>query len=595
MSPGASGAAPVTVLDELLRTGLNHPQRVAFRTLDDSVRLTWADVIVEVGRIALGLARLGVGRGDVVALALTNRPEFHLCDLAVVALGAIPFSLYPTLAPEQVAFQLVDSEARLVIADAVGAALLEPVKPLQRVVTVDRCDRLASAVALAGLVDEDDASFNWGAACAGAHVDDVVTLIYTSGTTGPPKGVELTHRNVLALVTSVERMFPIDPGLRVISWLPAAHIAERTSHHYLPLVLAAEVTCCPDPKLVPQYLAEVRPNWFFAVPRVWEKLRAAIELSLAAAPRKQQRSVERGLAAALERVRLQQRREPVPAALQRRAEAADIEHFGPLRTMLGLDELITANVGAAPAPLELLEFFHAIGIELAELYGMSESAAAGAVNPPGRVRIGTVGPPLPGVEIELADDGEVLLRGDCVMAGYRNRPEATVAAVDADGWLHTGDIGRFDDDGYLRIVDRKKELIITSSGKNVSPATVEAALTGASGLIGHACVIGDGRHYLTALIALDEDIAPLWAARQGLPDSSHAALARDPTVRAEVALGVERANARLARIEQVKRFEVVPVVWSAGTTELTPTLKLRRAAIAARYAQTIHRMYDPRS
>jgi long-chain acyl-CoA synthetase len=260
--------------------------------------------------------------------------------------------------------------------------------------------------------------------------------------------------------------------------------------------------------------------------------------------------------------------------------------------MLGLDEAIAVNVGAAPTPREVLVFFHAIGIPLAELWGMSETCGAGACNPPDRVKIGTVGPPGPGVEVKLDEDGELLIRSDVVMPGYRNAPDKTAAAIDRDGWLHTGDIAEIDEDGYIRIVDRKKEIIINAAGKNMSPANIESTLKGSSPLIGQACVIGDGRPYNTALIVLDSDFAPAWAAQQGIADTDLASLARDERVRAAIQAGVDAANAKLARVEGIKKFVIVEGDWAPGGDEITPTMKLKRKPIAAKYAAQIEEMYS---
>jgi long-subunit acyl-CoA synthetase (AMP-forming) len=260
--------------------------------------------------------------------------------------------------------------------------------------------------------------------------------------------------------------------------------------------------------------------------------------------------------------------------------------------MLGLDKVEAINVGAAPTPVEVLEFFHAIGLPLAELWGMSETCGAGSVNPPGKIKIGTVGPPAPGVQLKLDADGEVLVKSDVVMLGYRNLPDKTSEAFTDDGWLRTGDIGAFDEDGYLSIVDRKKELIISAAGKNMSPANIEATLKSASPLIGQACCIGDRRPYNTALIVLDADFAPAWAAKQGIEGAALESLAEDERVRAAVQAGVDAANAKLARVEQVKRFEIVRGDWLAGGEELTPTMKLKRKPIAEKYTSAIEAMYS---
>jgi long-subunit acyl-CoA synthetase (AMP-forming) len=419
----------------------------------------------------------------------------------------------------------------------------------------------------------------------------VLTLIYTSGTTEPPKGVQLVHRNLIAACEGLETLISLPRDGRVISWLPAAHVAERNAHHYLPVIYGLQITCCDDPRQVLSYLPEVRPSWFFAVPRIWEKLKAGLETMLASQPAEQRERIQAAIDASLRQVRLEQAGEPVPEELAAQVAAADAEIFAGLRAMLGLDQVESINVGAAPTPVEVLEFFHAIGLPLAELWGMSETCGAGAVNPTGRIKLGTVGPAAPGVELKLDTDGELLVRSDVVMLGYRNMPEQTREAFTEDGWLRTGDIGAFDEDGYLRIVDRKKEIIIGAGGKNMSPANIEAAIKSASPLIGQACCIGDGRPFNTALIVLDADFAPVWAAQQGIEDTSLEALAREPRVREAVQEGVDEGNAKLARIEQVKRFALMEGDWLPGGEELTPTMKLKRKPIAARYAELIEGMY----
>ena len=373
----------------------------------------------------------------------------------------------------------------------------------------------------------------------------------------------------------------------MISWLPAAHIAERAAHHYLPIVYGFTITSCPNPRDIVSYLPQVKPNWFFAVPRIWEKMKAGLEARLASLPAEQRTMASQAIAAAREKVRLEQAGRPVPADLADHVARADASFFAMVRGMLGLDEAVAVNVGAAPTPPEVLEFFHAIGLPLGELWGMSETTGSGTVNPPGRMKIGTVGPPVPGVEIKLGPDSEVFIRGDVVMAGYRNLPEKTAEVLDAAGWLATGDVGQIDADGYLRIVDRKKELIINSAGKNMSPANIEGTLKGASPLIGQVCVIGDRRAYNTALVVLDADFAPVWAAQQGLTHASLAELAAEPAMRTAVQEGVERANALLSRVEQVKKFHIVAGDWPPGGDELTPTMKLKRRPIAEKYAREI--------
>jgi long-subunit acyl-CoA synthetase (AMP-forming) len=591
-SAGKAVDAP-TLTEALRRTAANHPDIVAVRWPDDSVSLTWSELLGRVDAVAGGLAKLGVDRGDVVAIMLANRPEFHIADLAVVTLGATPFSIYTTYPPEEIRYLIEDSGARVAIVEqAFLPVMLEARKELpglEHVIVVDG-EAPEGTVPLSdveGSNPEFDAS-----SIPGAEPEDVLTLIYTSGTTGPPKGVQLSHHNIMFAAKVTEEIINLEPGARVISWLPAAHIAERMAHHYLPTIFAGTVTCCPNPREILTYLPQVHPTWFFAVPRIWEKLKAGLETMLAGQPEEQRKPVEEAMAASLERVRLRQRGEAVPEELEAKVADADEKYFAGIRAMLGLDQVEGVNVGAAPTPVEVLEFFHALGIELAELWGMSETCGAGTSNRPGAVRIGTVGPPSPGCEIKIADDGEVLVRSEFVMMGYRNQPDKTAETIDSEGWLHTGDIGELDEDGYLRLVDRKKEIIINAAGKNMSPANIEAAIKTASPLIGQAICIGDRRSYNTALIVLDADFAPQWAKQQDLDGSTLEELAADPKMVEAVQAGIDEANTHLARVEQIKKFTIVRGDWLPGGDELTPTMKLKRKPIAQKYEDEIEGMYS---
>ena len=582
-----------TVAEAFRITAEQRPDGVAVRNRDDSIAITWGELRDRADALAGGLAKLGVGPGDTVALMFGNRPEFHLADLAAMMLGAVPFSIYQTYTPEQIQYLVDDSGARVAIVErAYLDRFLEARKQLpdlEHVIVVD--GEAPEGVTPLTEVEGADPDFDVEASWRAIKPDDLLTLIYTSGTTGPPKGVQLSHANMMEVIASVEEIIGLPEGIRVISWLPSAHVAERNAHHYIPIALGGTVTCCENPREVMSYLPDVRPNWFFAVPRIWEKLKAGLETTLHSQPEEERAKVERAIDVAREKVRLEQAGEEVPADLAEEVAAADKEYFAGLRKMLGLDDVITINVGAAPTPVEVLEFFHAIGLELAELYGMSESTGAGTCNRPGQVKIGTVGPAAPGCEVTLADDGEVLLRGGCVMVGYRNLSEKTADALDDEGWLHTGDIGEIDEDGFLKIVDRKKELIINAAGKNMSPANIEAELKTASPLIGQAAAIGDGRSYNTALIVLDADYAPQWASKQDIEDTSLEALAADEKVRAAVQEGVDAANEHLARVEQIKKFTIVPGDWLPGGDELTPTMKLKRKPIADKYSDEIEAMY----
>jgi len=587
----ALGAA--TIAEAFRITAAERSDDVAIRTKGDAFTITWGELRTRVDALAGGLAKLGLKRGDTIALMLSNRPEFHLCDLAATMLGATPFSIYNTYAPPQIAYLVSDANAKMLICEQQYLPQVlearEELAALEHVIVVDG-DAPEGTLALSE-VEGSNPDFDVDASVAQIRPTDVLTLIYTSGTTGPPKGVQLIHRNLLAAVEGLEELIDLPHDGRVISWLPAAHIAERNAHHYLPIVFGLEITCCDDPRQVLSYLPEVRPSWFFAVPRIWEKLKAGLETMVAGQPEEQRKAMQAALEAAVRKVRLEQRGEEVPAELAAQVADADAEIFAGLRQMLGLDRVEAINVGAAPTPVEVLEFFHAIGLPLAELWGMSETCGAGTVNPTAKIKIGTVGPPAPGVQIKLADDGEVLVKSEVVMLGYRNLADTTKEAFTDEGWLRTGDIGAFDEDGYLTIVDRKKELIISAGGKNMSPANIEAALKSSSPLIGQACCIGDRRPYNTALIVLDADFAPAWATQHGIDDTSLESLARDERVRAAVQEGVDAANTALARPEQVKKFTIVEGDWLPSGDELTPTMKLKRKPIAEKYSSEIEQLY----
>jgi long-chain acyl-CoA synthetase len=588
------GVDAATIAEAFRITSSRYADDVAVRTKDDEIAWTWSELRERVDALAGGLHELGLQKGDTIALMLGNRPEFHLADLAAMMVGATPFSIYMTYAPNQIEYVVSDAGARILITEqAFLDNVLEARKTLpdlEHVIVIDGDAPEGTLPVVEVSARGAESDFDVEASIAAMEPDDVLTLIYTSGTTGPPKGVELAHRNLLSAVAGIEEIVEFPEGARVISWLPNAHIAERAAHHYLPIVFGFQVTTCPNPREIVSFLPSVRPHWFFAVPRIWEKLKAGLEAMVAGQPEEQRAKAQGALDAAVQKVRLEQAGEPVPEALAAAVAQADAEMFAGLRTMLGLDQVVAINVGAAPTPVEVLEFFHAIGLPLSELWGMSETCGGGAVNPPEKIKIGTVGPATPGCELKLAEDGELLIRGGMVMLGYRGLPDKTAETIDADGWLATGDIAQIDSDGYVKIVDRKKEIIINAAGKNMSPANIEATLKSASPLIGNAVCIGDAKPYNTALLVLDADFAPAWAAQQGI-EASLEELASNDQLRAAIQAGVDAANAKLARVEQIKKFIIVEGDWLPGGDELTPTMKLKRKPINEKYGAEIEALY----
>jgi long-chain acyl-CoA synthetase len=589
-------AANATTMCEAFQlTAARAPDEVALRTINDGISISFGEYAERVRRIAGGLHRLGVRRGDTVGFVLTNRPEFHLLDTAAMHLGATPFSIYNTSSAEQIGYLLADAGNRVLVAEAAfldrvraGMAMSDSVEHL---ILLDASDD--DALSLSDVEGaEPDPEFDFEASWRAVAPSDLLTLIYTSGTTGPPKGVQLTHANELAQCRGIDAVGHPRPQGSVVSFLPHAHIADRGLSHYGQMFWGHTVTCCPDVTQVFAHVADCHPTFFGGVPRIWEKLKAALEAGFEAEPDVARRAaVKAAIAAGLERVRLEQAGEPVPEELRATCARAEEAMFSKIRARLGLERCEWYMIGAAPSPLEVLEFFAAIGIPICEVWGMSELTSIATLVPPENLRLGTVGPPIPGVELRLADDGELLVRGETVMAGYRNQPEKTAETIDADGWLRTGDIAAVDDDGFYKVIDRKKELIINAAGKNMSPANIEQQLKQGSPLIGQAVTIGDRRPYNVALIVLDPDAAAVFASQHALPDSAPAAMAVADPVREEVAAGVERANSALSRVEQIKRFTILPCDWPPAGDELTPTMKLKRRAIAEKYAAEIEALY----
>jgi long-chain acyl-CoA synthetase len=524
---------------------------------------------------------------------LNNRPEFIPCDLAAVSLGAVPFSIYQTSSPEQISYVTDHAGAKVAIVETMFLEQFNKARQdMPSLETVILVDGDGGDHTLAE-VEEMDPDFDPGSIVDELTPDDLLTLIYTSGTTGPPKGVQLTHMNLMALTGGMDEMIELpERGAKVISWLPAAHIAERGAHYYLPVVRGVSVTICPDPRKIGESLAAVKPTWFFAVPRVWEKMKAGIEAKLGALPDEHREKAQAALDASIKKVRLEQAGEEVPEELAQAVAQADEQLFAPFRAALGLDEVVATNSGAAPCPVEVLEFFHAIGIPVGELWGMSETCGVITNNPPGKVKIGTVGPPIPGAEVKLAEDGEVIVKAPSVMPGYRDMPEKNAETFDDEGWLLTGDIGELDEDGYLKIVDRKKELIINAAGKNMSPANIESHVKSASPLIGQAAAIGDKRPYNVALIVLDPDFAPVWAKGAGLEGKSVEELAGEDATQQAIQAAIDEANEKMARVEQIKKFKILPTEWLPGGDELTPTMKLKRKPIAEKYEAEIEALYE---
>jgi long-chain acyl-CoA synthetase len=565
--------------------------------------LTWSQARQRVLEVAAGFAALGLAPGERVVLMLPNRSEHVLADLGAVHTGGLGVTLYATLAPEQIAFVAADCEARIAVLD--GAAelarwqpILEQLPGVKRIIVRDPAacpvgDQYLTWADFVALGRERSAAGpgEIAARVAAIKPDDPLALLYTSGTTGNPKGVLLTHRNILYAMAAANRMGLITPHVRWVSYLPLAHIAERMLSIYAPIHTVGHVHFCPDATQLVRVIGKVRPTAFFGVPRVWEKIRAGIQALLTAEQDESKRAtVSQAMEIGRRYVESCQYGQTRSPELEAQFRAADEQVLGPIRGLLGLGEATSALSGAAPLPPDVAAFLAGLGMKILDVYGMTETTGAFTANTPAEFKLGTVGRPSVGMEVMIAEDGEILVRGPLTTSGYLNRPGQTEALIDADGWLRTGDIGTIDADGFVRVTDRKKELIITAGGENIAPAAVESMLA-AHPLIGQALAYGDRRPYVVALLTLDGEAAPAWARSRGITADSLAALASDPQVLAEVSAGVAAANEGLARVQQVKRWRLLPVEWTAETEELTPTLKLKRRVVHAKYADVIDSLY----
>jgi long-chain acyl-CoA synthetase len=576
MSEGAATTAPTLCEAFQLTARVNHGGP-ALRTAGTDQVVTWDEYERRVRSIASGLHALGVRAGDTVAILVRNRPEFHLVDAAALHLGATPFSLYPTEPPEQLAVLIGEADARIVVTETDfldrAAAVLERAESIAQLVVHGDFGPMERTMSLADLETLPCGDFDFDAAWRAVTPETVATLVFTSGTTGAPKAVQIPHRAIMASLAGSASLAPLRRGHRGVSFLPNAHISDRFMCHYSTIGLGGTLTCVPDHERLWDTLRGVRPTLFHGVPRTFEKLADSARAKIEAEP-----ALGEAFREALERFRAGQR-----------LDASDA--LRPVREHLGLDQVEWLSVAAAPSSYAVLEYHHALGLPLAELWGMTEFMMA-LMNPPARIKLGTVGVPLPAVEARLRDDGELLLRGPHACAGYRNDSEKTRAMLDDDGWVHSGDLAAVDDDGYYRIVGRKKEQMINSSGKNLFPAKIEAAVKEGAPLLAQVAVIADRRRYVSALIVLDPAELRRFAAARGI-EGARAELLTTPEVQTAVGRAVAEGNAKLSRVEQIRAWRVLDADWQPGGAEVTNTMKLRRAAIDEKYADVIEELYDP--
>jgi long-chain acyl-CoA synthetase len=589
-----------TIVDAFNRNADTYPTQPAIHWKDGEwTSLTWSQYRDVVHQAAAGLESLGVGNGEFVAVMAGNRPEHVIADYAAVHAGATPVTIYSTLASNQIQYIADNCKATV--------AILEDLDFMKRWEEIrSELPNLRYVVLMTGAENYDtvDWVLSWdellargthrlgedpdvvSKAAAAITPDALATLIYTSGTTGTPKGVMISQRNVMWTLESLRRAADLDMGQRMVSYLPLAHIAERLATHYLGTYLAGQVWYCPNLAGVLEYIQIAKPTVFVGVPRVYEKFHSRLQARFAEAEGLKGKILGAALAQNAKRVDAEQEGKSGPPL----AGLLDKIALSKVREGLGMEDVTLAITAAAPINPELVRFFHTIGVPLFEIYGMSENTGPATATLPGAMKIGSVGRPLPGVEVRTGEDGELMMRGGIVTEGYYKLDEATRETFDSEGWLHSGDLARIDEDGYVWIVGRKKEIIITAAGKNIAPAKLETLL-GNHPLISKACMIGDKRKFLSMVIALDHEEAPAWAEARGLKYHDLASFSVLPEVQDEVAKAVAEANESVARVEQVKKWIVVPDEWTPDSGEVTPSLKLKRRVVLDKYSDQIESMY----
>jgi len=582
-----------TIPHRLLRQAVERPSSVAYQAMVAGrwQPTTWRTYADQIRTAARALLALGFPRGGKVAILGFNRPEWVILDHAAMMAGGAAAGIYTTCSAEEVQYIVHHSEALVVLVE--DAAQLAKIKARR-----DQLPLLSKIVMMRGASATGDDVLTWDDFLAmaegvaestlDARIDmieqaDLATLIYTSGTTGPPKGVMLSHHN---LAWTAKTLISVGGGRETdvsLSYLPLSHIAEQMATLHMPASAGSTVYFAESLEKIPDNLKDCRPAVFFGVPRIWEKFHAVLAGKLSELTGAKKKLVAWARKVCGEVHAHRDRGARVPRMLDLQYKLAQRLVITKLKTALGFDRAITLISGAAPIAPDVLTFFASIDLPIREIYGQSEDTGPTSFNLPGRTKIGSVGPPLPGLECKIADDGEILVRGPNVFLGYYKEPEATEASLTSDGWLCSGDLGAFDKDGFLSITGRKKEIIITAGGKNVAPKNIEAALKESS-LIGEAVVIGDRKKFLTVLLTLDET-----AARKVV--SGDVDLVSAPAIRAAIQAHVDKVNEALARVEQVKKFTILPRPFGIETGELTPTMKIKRKVVAQMYEREIDAMY----
>ena len=602
--PDSQGA---TIVQALVANGERCPDVPAMRHRSAALSrqgewdiVSWGEYLRAVEQIAAGLAKLGVQRGERVAILSANCVEWHLADLGGLANGSVTVPIYPTSSSSQIAYFLRHARVKVCFVDShmqLGKVLevRSELPELERIVLADGARRAGDSVMslddLRGLGADQlaDPAHTGLDPDRQAGPEDVATIVYTSGTTGPPKGALISHGNIMWTLRSVTPVYDIGEGERLLSFLPLSHIAERMMSDFLPIAVRGETWFARGLATVAEDLRECRPTVFLAVPRVWEKLREGIEDHLRTEPLPVRRAMARYIDLGLKKVAAEEQHRPLPVASLAVHSALNATLGTTVRQQLGLDHARVLVTAAAPTHPDLIRWFHAIDLAVLQIYGQTEGCGPTAATHGDHCRIGTVGSSLPGMDVRIADDGEILLKGGNVCLGYLDDAVATAELIDPDGWMHTGDTGGFDPDGCLRIVGRKKDLIITAAGHNVAPQVIETELCNHP-LISEAVVVGDGRKYLAALLTLDPEMLTLWAQRHDKLAEAES-LTEDPDLVAEMQAAIDHVNELGSHADGIRKFRVLAHDLTTAAGELTPTLKVKRAAVYEHYREVIDELY----
>lgn len=602
-SPQRTPLQASTLPEAFQRTVATYPDKIAIRTIGGGAELTWGVFGTRVRELTGSLANLGCRGGERVAVLMRNLIENHLIDYAFAHLGAVPFGIFNSSSVEQIVYQIGHAEAEIVVTEArylekVTEAVSRLGDKVRHVIVADPdgdCAQLVgNQISLDAVTQIPSDDFDFETAWRSIEPEDTACIIFTSGTTGPPKAAMWSHRMIMEGVRAIDAAIPL-PRRGLISFLPMAHAGGRNNGHHYALAYGATITVCPDMNNVPEALVDAHPDLFSSSPRVYEKLKVAIEALIEAQPEASRNAVREALEIGLRVSHADEAGvsgETSDLAALRHRHEQTVGLFSPILQKVGLDQLRVVIIGGATVAPEIVHFFRAIGTPMLEAYGSTE-VMLNVFNRVDDFKTGTAGKPLPGVELHLAEDGEVLCRGPLNFSGYFKDPDKTAEVMDSDGWVATGDIGTIDDDGFLRIVDRKKEIIINSHGKNMSPAVIETAIQDESSLIAQFVAIGESRRYVTGVATLDPVALQTFArSHPELAGLSPHEMTGHQLVEAEISAAIERGNARLNSNEQVKKFAILGLAWEQGDEILTPTAKVKRRIVNERYGDVIDGLYS---